>query len=159
MTQANVRHSRRANRSEFQCQLISDGQSALATSLARLRRQQGRQQEAAALLAPILGWFTEGFDTADLKESKTLLDELTGPAIAAEGSSCGAAFNSPSVMRCRDPLATSSSSTATVVRVATLVGHMAPLLAPFPPGPAAYLLVDEAPRHRQIAKIARRQPR
>jgi class 3 adenylate cyclase/tetratricopeptide (TPR) repeat protein len=56
-----------------------------ATSLARLRRQQGRPQEAAALLAPILGWFTEGFDTADLKEAKTLLDELTEPAIAAEG--------------------------------------------------------------------------
>jgi predicted ATPase len=56
-----------------------------ATSLARLRRQQGRQQEAVALLAPILGWFTEGFDTADLKEAKALLDELTEPAIAAEG--------------------------------------------------------------------------
>jgi predicted ATPase len=56
-----------------------------ATSLARLRRQQGRQQEAVALLAPILGWFTEGFDTADLKEAKALLDDLTEPAIAAEG--------------------------------------------------------------------------
>jgi predicted ATPase len=56
-----------------------------ATSLARLRRQQGRPQEAAALLAPILGWFTEGFDTADLKAAKALLDELTEPAIAAEG--------------------------------------------------------------------------
>ena len=56
-----------------------------ATSLARLRRQQGRPQEAVALLAPILGWFTEGFDTADLKEAKTLLDNLTEPAIAAEG--------------------------------------------------------------------------
>jgi predicted ATPase len=55
------------------------------TSLARLRHQQGRPQEAAALLAPILGWFTEGFDTADLKEAKTLLDNLTEPAIAAEG--------------------------------------------------------------------------
>jgi class 3 adenylate cyclase/tetratricopeptide (TPR) repeat protein len=54
-------------------------------SLARLRQQQGRPQEAAALLAPILGWFTEGFDTADLKEAKTLLDKLTEPAIAAEG--------------------------------------------------------------------------
>src|SRR6202040_1548608 len=40
-----------------------------AMSLARLRRQQGRPQEAAALLAPILGWFTEGFDTADLKDA------------------------------------------------------------------------------------------
>jgi predicted ATPase len=56
-----------------------------AMSLARLRRQPGRQQEAAALLAPILGWFTEGFDTADLKDAKALLDELTEPAIAAEG--------------------------------------------------------------------------
>jgi predicted ATPase len=56
-----------------------------ATSLARLRRQQGRPLEAAALLAPILAWFTEGFDTADLKAAKTLLDQLTEPAIAAEG--------------------------------------------------------------------------
>jgi tetratricopeptide (TPR) repeat protein len=56
-----------------------------AMSLARLRRQQGRPQDAAALLTPILGWFTEGFDTADLKEAKALLDQLTEPAIAAEG--------------------------------------------------------------------------
>ena len=56
-----------------------------AMSLARLRRQQGRPQEAAALLAPILGWFTEGFDTADLQAARTLLAELTEPAIAAEG--------------------------------------------------------------------------
>jgi predicted ATPase len=55
-----------------------------ATSLARLRRQQGRREEAVALLAPILSWFTEGFDTADLKEAKALLDKLTEPAIAAE---------------------------------------------------------------------------
>ena len=56
-----------------------------AMSLARLRRQQGRPQEAVALLAQILGWFTEGFDTADLQAAHTLLDELTDPAIAAEG--------------------------------------------------------------------------
>jgi tetratricopeptide (TPR) repeat protein len=56
-----------------------------AMSLARLRRQQGRPQEAAALLAPVYAWFTEGFDTADLKEAKTLLDKLTEPTIAAEG--------------------------------------------------------------------------
>ena len=56
-----------------------------ATSLARLRRQQGRPQEAVALLAPIYAWFTEGFATADLKAAKALLDELTEPAIAAEG--------------------------------------------------------------------------
>ena len=47
-----------------------------ATSLARLRRDQGRQAEARDLLAPVYGWFTEGFDTADLKEAKALLDEL-----------------------------------------------------------------------------------
>jgi class 3 adenylate cyclase/tetratricopeptide (TPR) repeat protein len=51
-----------------------------AMSLARLRRQQGRPQEAAALLAPILGWFTEGFDTADLQAARTLLDDLENPA-------------------------------------------------------------------------------
>jgi tetratricopeptide (TPR) repeat protein len=45
-------------------------------SLARLRRQQDRRQEAAALLAPIYGWFTEGFDTADLQAARTLLDEF-----------------------------------------------------------------------------------
>ena len=48
-----------------------------AASLARLRRDQGRPAEARDLLAPIYGWFTEGFDTADLKEAKALLDELT----------------------------------------------------------------------------------
>ena len=48
-----------------------------AVSLARLRRDQGRRAEARDLLAPVYGWFTEGFDTADLKEAKALLDELT----------------------------------------------------------------------------------
>jgi predicted ATPase len=56
-----------------------------AMSLARLRRQQGRPQEAVALLTPILGWFTEGFDAADLQAARTLLAELAEPAIAAEG--------------------------------------------------------------------------
>jgi class 3 adenylate cyclase/tetratricopeptide (TPR) repeat protein len=56
-----------------------------AMSLARLRRHQGRHQEAVALLAPVYGWFTEGFDTADLKEAKTLLDKLAEPAITADG--------------------------------------------------------------------------
>jgi predicted ATPase len=56
-----------------------------AMSLARLRRQQGRLQEAVALLAAVYSWFTEGFDTTDLKEAKALLDELTEPAIAVEG--------------------------------------------------------------------------
>jgi predicted ATPase len=48
-----------------------------AESLARLRRDQGRHAEARQLLAPVYGWFTEGFDTADLKEAKALLAELT----------------------------------------------------------------------------------
>ncbi len=47
-----------------------------AASLARLRRDQGRHAEARDLLAPVYGWFTEGFDTPDLKEAKALLDHL-----------------------------------------------------------------------------------
>jgi class 3 adenylate cyclase/predicted ATPase len=47
-----------------------------STSMARLWQQQGKRQEAYDLLAPIYGWFTEGFDTADLQEAKTLLDAL-----------------------------------------------------------------------------------
>ena len=47
-----------------------------AMSLARLWREQGRPQQARELLAPVYGWFTEGFDTRDLKEAKALLDEL-----------------------------------------------------------------------------------
>ena len=47
-----------------------------ATSLARLWVEQGRRAEAHDLLAPIYGWFTEGFDTPDLKEAKALLEEL-----------------------------------------------------------------------------------
>jgi predicted ATPase len=48
-----------------------------AMSLSRLWQQQDKQAEARALLAPIFGWFTEGFDTADLQEARALLDELT----------------------------------------------------------------------------------
>ena len=47
-----------------------------ATSLARLWRDQGKRDEARDLLAPVYGWFTEGFDTLDLKEAKALVDEL-----------------------------------------------------------------------------------
>ena len=46
-------------------------------SLARLWRDQVKPQQARELLAPVHGWFTEGFDTLDLKEAKALLDELT----------------------------------------------------------------------------------
>lgn len=46
-------------------------------SLARLLKKQGKTVEARAMLAEIYGWFTQGFDTADLKEAKALLDELS----------------------------------------------------------------------------------
>jgi predicted ATPase len=47
-------------------------------SLARLLRDTNRRDEARAMLAEIYGWFTEGFDTADLKDAKAQLDELNG---------------------------------------------------------------------------------
>ena len=47
-----------------------------AMSMARLWRDQGKPQQARELLTPVYGWFTEGFDTLDLKEAKALLDEL-----------------------------------------------------------------------------------
>jgi predicted ATPase len=46
-------------------------------SLSQLWQQQGKRDEARALLAPLYGWFTEGFDTADLQEAKALLEELS----------------------------------------------------------------------------------
>ena len=45
-------------------------------SMARLWRDQGKRKEARDLLGPVYGWFTEGFDTLDLKEAKALLAEL-----------------------------------------------------------------------------------
>ena len=47
-----------------------------ATSIARLWRDKDKPRQARELLAPVYGWFTEGFDTRDLKEAKALLDEL-----------------------------------------------------------------------------------
>ena len=47
-----------------------------STTLARLWRDQGKPQQARELLTPVYGWFTEGFDTRDLKEAKALLEEL-----------------------------------------------------------------------------------
>jgi tetratricopeptide (TPR) repeat protein len=52
------------------------GELDTATNLARLLRDQGRSDEARALLQPVYDWFTEGFDTADLKDAKALLEEL-----------------------------------------------------------------------------------
>jgi predicted ATPase len=54
-----------------------------AMSLARLWRDQGKVSEALELLAPVYGWFTEGFDTRDLKEAKALLDELAASATSS----------------------------------------------------------------------------
>jgi predicted ATPase len=48
-----------------------------ALSLARLWQQQGQRDAARELLASVYGWFTEGFDTADLKDAKAVLEELT----------------------------------------------------------------------------------
>ena len=48
----------------------------MTVSLARLLAKQGNRDEALPMLAAIYGWFTEGFDTADLKDAKALFDEL-----------------------------------------------------------------------------------
>src|SRR6202042_833641 len=68
---------------------IADEQGALllklraTASLARLWRDQGKVQPARELLAPVYGWFTEGFDTRDLKEAKALLAELAAKGLRA----------------------------------------------------------------------------
>ena len=54
-----------------------------ATSLARLWHDQGRRSEASGLLAPLYGWFVEGFDTPDLKKARTLLEELTSVSVGS----------------------------------------------------------------------------
>ena len=54
------------------------GRTIVAMSLSRLWQQQGKRAEAYEILASIYGWCTEGFDTADLKETKALLEELEG---------------------------------------------------------------------------------
>jgi predicted ATPase len=65
-----------------------------ATSYARLMRDQGRAREAYDLLAPVYGWFTEGFATKDLKDAKALLDELAdAPCAAATRVSTASGFS------------------------------------------------------------------
>ena len=59
------------------CARATEPELRAATSLARLWRDQGKRDEARELLAPVYGWFTEGFNTRDLKEAKALLDELS----------------------------------------------------------------------------------
>jgi class 3 adenylate cyclase/predicted ATPase len=67
-------------------QLAKSWELRTATSYARLLRDQGRVGEAYELLAPVYGWFTEGFDTKDLKEAEALLDERADrPALPASG--------------------------------------------------------------------------
>jgi predicted ATPase len=66
-----------------------------ATSLARLWRDQGKPAEAHELLAPVYGWFTEGFDTADLKGAKALLERLAARARSGIGWRQSASANMP----------------------------------------------------------------
>jgi len=72
-----------AEQSYHQALAVAERQSAkllelrAATSLARLWRDQGKRTEARNLLAPVYGWFTEGFGTPVLQEAKALLDQLT----------------------------------------------------------------------------------
>ena len=74
-TEKAEKHFERALRVAHQQQQKSHELRA-AMSLARLWRNQGKVQQARELLAPVYGWFTEGFDTRDLKEAKALLEEL-----------------------------------------------------------------------------------
>jgi predicted ATPase len=62
-----------------------------ATSYARLLRHQGRAREAHDLLAPVYGWFTEGFGTKDLKDAKALLDELADAPVLPVSAGLAAA--------------------------------------------------------------------
>ena len=59
-------------------------------------RNQGRVREAYDLLAPVYGWFTEGFGTKDLKEAKALLDELGERALSRTAADAAAALGGPS---------------------------------------------------------------
>jgi hypothetical protein len=65
-----------STRAEAQAQQAKSLELRATASLARLWRDQGKPQQARELLAPVYGWFSEGFDTLDLKEAKALLDEL-----------------------------------------------------------------------------------
>jgi MalT-like TPR region len=78
------------------------------TSLARLWQNQGKRKEACDLLAPVYNWFTEGFDTKDLKEGKALLDELGEEAMPINlwgGDVCDIGDLAPEPTRLRSGLA------------------------------------------------------
>jgi len=81
-------------RSSARAQQAKSWELRTATSYARLMRDQGRVGEAYELLAPVYGWFTEGFGTKDLKDAKALLDVLVDASAlpASEGvAAAGAA--------------------------------------------------------------------
>ena len=65
-----------ARRFRLRAQQAKSVELRASMSLARLWRDQGKVQQARELLAPVYEWFTEGFDTLDLKEAKALLEEL-----------------------------------------------------------------------------------
>jgi predicted ATPase len=70
-----------------------------AISLARLRCQEGKRQQARDCLAPLYDWFTEGLDTLDLREAKALLDALSSEGDASEGLAAGARRRGPVLAR------------------------------------------------------------
>jgi predicted ATPase len=81
MCENEIRFGRNAERKTNFCAVARQQQAKsfelrASMSLARLWRDQGKVEQARELLAPVYGWFTEGFDTRDLKEAKALLEEL-----------------------------------------------------------------------------------
>ena len=68
--------SRNSDTRDFRLQHAKSWEPRAATNLARLLAKHERRDEARTMLAEIYNWFTEGFDTADLKDAKALLDEL-----------------------------------------------------------------------------------
>jgi predicted ATPase len=73
---ANKEHDTRALQAVARQQQAKSWELRAAMSMARLWRDQGKRQQARELLAPVYGWFIEGFDTSDLKETKAPLVEL-----------------------------------------------------------------------------------
>jgi predicted ATPase len=69
-------------------------------SMARLWRDQGKVQQARELLAPVYGWFTEGFGTRDLKEAKALLEELAARKQTKTAICCGDTPKKSGTARC-----------------------------------------------------------
>jgi predicted ATPase len=71
------------------------GELRTSIGLARLWQSQGKRQGAYELLAPVYGWFTEGFDTKDFLEAKALLNELAAPSSVANSPTLPAAASIP----------------------------------------------------------------